>query len=174
MREIKRGKNGCKLLTGNGFGFVMLHLPKRLNRFSKPLLSTTQPPLRCFWGLISTTWDPSHYTIFAFFALQESFPVPDEPEGAKRFQRQMSLVEQIEAFLKGNEEVGFQAPNRKELYEWTQATLCAQGYISLHRSGKGLVRQYISKVTGSLEILEIGDAGSEIDQINLCGRRRPL
>jgi hypothetical protein len=62
--------------------------------------------------------------------------MPDEPEGAKRFQRQMSL-EQIEAFLKGNEEVGFQAPNRKELYEWTHATLCARGYISLHRSGKG-------------------------------------
>jgi hypothetical protein len=26
--------------------FILLHLPRRLNRFSKPLLSTTQPPLR--------------------------------------------------------------------------------------------------------------------------------
>ena len=57
-------------------------------------------------------------------------------------------LEQMQAFLEGNEEVGFQAANRKELYEWTQATLCAQGYIGLHRSGKGLVKQYISKVTG--------------------------
>jgi transposase InsO family protein len=57
-------------------------------------------------------------------------------------------LEQIQAFLEGNEEVGFQAANRKELYEWTQATLCAQGYIGLHRGGKGLVKQYISKVTG--------------------------
>jgi len=56
--------------------------------------------------------------------------------------------EQMQAFLEGNEEIGFQAANRKELYEWTQATLCAQGYIGLHRSGKGLVKQYISKVTG--------------------------
>jgi transposase InsO family protein len=57
-------------------------------------------------------------------------------------------LEQMQAFLEGNEEVGFQAANRKELYEWTQGTLCAQGYIGLHRSGKGLVKQYISKVTG--------------------------
>mgnify|MGYP001348782174 CR=1 FL=1 len=60
---------------------------------------------------------------------------------------QMSL-EQIRAFLEGNEDVEFKAPNRKELYEWTQATLCAQGYMSLHRNGKGVVKQYISKVTG--------------------------
>jgi DNA-binding MarR family transcriptional regulator len=57
-------------------------------------------------------------------------------------------LEQMQAFLEGNEEVGFQAANRKELYEWTQATLCAQGYIGLRRSDKGLVKQYISKMTG--------------------------
>jgi transposase InsO family protein len=57
-------------------------------------------------------------------------------------------LEQMQAFLEGNEEVGFRAANRKELYEWTQATLCTQGYMTLHRSGKGLVKQYISKVMG--------------------------
>lgn len=57
-------------------------------------------------------------------------------------------LEQIEAFLKGNEEVGFKAPDQREVYSWTQATLCAQGYMSLPRSGKGVVKQYISKVTG--------------------------
>jgi len=57
-------------------------------------------------------------------------------------------LEQIQAFLEGNEEVGFKAQNRKELYEWTQRTLCVQGYMTLHRSGKGLLKQYISKVTG--------------------------
>jgi hypothetical protein len=46
-------------------------------------------------------------------------------------------LEQMRALLEGNEEVGFEAPNRRELYAWTQATLCAQGYMSLHRSGKG-------------------------------------
>ncbi len=59
----------------------------------------------------------------------------------------MSL-EQIRAFLKGNEEVGFKASNRKQAYEWTQRTLCAQEYTSLQRSGKGLVKGYIAKLTG--------------------------
>ena len=57
-------------------------------------------------------------------------------------------LEQMRAFLGGNEDVGYRAPNRKELYEWTQATLCAQDYMGLHRSDKGLVKQYISKLTG--------------------------
>ena len=57
-------------------------------------------------------------------------------------------LEQMEAFVKGNEEVGFQAADRKEVYSWTQATLCAQGYVSLPRSGKGVVKRYISKVAG--------------------------
>jgi transposase InsO family protein len=57
-------------------------------------------------------------------------------------------LEQMWAFLDGNEEIAFRAPNRKDLYEWTQATLCAQDYMSLHRSSKGLVKRYISKLTG--------------------------
>ena len=57
-------------------------------------------------------------------------------------------LDRIQAFLDGNEEVVFEAPNREELYEWTQSTLCAQGYMSMPRSGKGLVKRYISKVTG--------------------------
>jgi hypothetical protein len=57
-------------------------------------------------------------------------------------------LEQVQAFLTGNEEVGFKAPNRRELYEWTQRTLCAQGYATLNRSGKGLVKRYVEKVTG--------------------------
>ena len=57
-------------------------------------------------------------------------------------------LEQIQAFLTGNEEIEFKAPNRKELYEWTQGTLCAQSYSGLHRSGKGLMKRYIGKVTG--------------------------
>ena len=60
---------------------------------------------------------------------------------------QLSL-EQIQAFLEGNKEVEFRAANRKELYGWMQATLCAQGYTSLPRSGKSLVKRYIGKLTG--------------------------
>ena len=57
-------------------------------------------------------------------------------------------LEQIKAFLTGNEEIGFKAPNRKELYEWTQRALVAQSYASLHRRGKSLMKLYIGKVTG--------------------------
>jgi hypothetical protein len=57
-------------------------------------------------------------------------------------------LEQIQAFLGGSEEVGFKAASQKELYEWTERTLCAQEYSSLGRNGKGLVRRYIAKVTG--------------------------
>jgi hypothetical protein len=57
-------------------------------------------------------------------------------------------LEQVQAFLTGNEEIEFKAPNRKELYEWTQRTLGAQSYANLHRSGKGLMKRYIGKVTG--------------------------
>jgi hypothetical protein len=44
-------------------------------------------------------------------------------------------LEQIQAFLTGNKEIEFKAPNRKELYERTQQALCAQSYCSLHRAG---------------------------------------
>jgi hypothetical protein len=57
-------------------------------------------------------------------------------------------LEQIQAFLTGNEEIEFKASNRKELYEWTQQALCTQSYSSLQRSGQGLMKRYIGKATG--------------------------
>jgi len=57
-------------------------------------------------------------------------------------------LEQIRAFLAGSEEVGFKASNRRELYEWTGDMLRTQDYDGLGRSGKGLVKRYIAKVTG--------------------------
>jgi hypothetical protein len=57
-------------------------------------------------------------------------------------------LEQIQAFLVASEAVNFRAASRRELYEWTGRTLCAQEYANLCRKGKGLVRQYIGKVTG--------------------------
>jgi transposase InsO family protein len=57
-------------------------------------------------------------------------------------------LEQIRAFLTGNEEIEFKAPNRTELYAWIQRALCAHSYRSLRRSGKGLLKRYIGKVTG--------------------------
>lgn len=57
-------------------------------------------------------------------------------------------LEQIQAFMEGNEGVDFRGRSRKEVYEWTQATLCWHSYSSLGREDKGLVKRYVSKVTG--------------------------
>ena len=57
-------------------------------------------------------------------------------------------LEQIQAFMEGNEGVDFKGRSRKEVYEWTRATLCWHSYAGLGREDKGLVKRYVSKVTG--------------------------
>jgi transposase len=57
-------------------------------------------------------------------------------------------LEQIRAFLEGSEDLGFRASRMQEVYEWVKTTLCGQEYAALGRTGKGLVRRYIAKMTG--------------------------
>jgi transposase InsO family protein len=57
-------------------------------------------------------------------------------------------LEQMRAFLEASEEVEFKAGDQREVYGWTERTLCEQEYMSLRKSGKGLVRRYVEKVTG--------------------------
>lgn len=57
-------------------------------------------------------------------------------------------LEQIRAFLEGSEEIGFEASNASELYEWTKRILCDQEYATLGRESKGLVKRYITRMTG--------------------------
>ena len=57
-------------------------------------------------------------------------------------------LEQIQAFLEGSGEVGFKGQKGGEIYSWVNQTLRQQGYEGLNRSGKGLVRQYMEKMTG--------------------------
>lgn len=59
----------------------------------------------------------------------------------------MSL-EQIRAFLEASDEVGFQGRNREEVYAFVYQTLRQQRYDELKRSGRGLVRRYMAKMTG--------------------------
>ena len=59
----------------------------------------------------------------------------------------MSL-EQIRAFLEGSEEVEFAARNQEELYEWVERILRERRYADMGKSGKGLVRRYLAKMTG--------------------------
>ena len=50
--------------------------------------------------------------------------------------------------LDGSEEVRFEGRNREEVYGWVNQTLRQQRYEELKRSGRGLVRRYLAKMTG--------------------------
>ncbi len=59
----------------------------------------------------------------------------------------MSL-EGIRAFLAASEAVQFTGQKREEIYGWVERTLREQEYPQLGRAEKGLVRQYVGKMTG--------------------------
>src|ERR1700688_4167010 len=59
----------------------------------------------------------------------------------------MSL-EQIRSFLEASDEVEFKGRNREEVYGWVNQTLRQLRYHELKRSGRGLVRRYVAKMTG--------------------------
>lgn len=57
-------------------------------------------------------------------------------------------LEQIRAFLEAADEVDFEAAKREEIYSWISRTLCAQEYWKQSKQTKGLLRQYVQKLTG--------------------------
>lgn len=57
-------------------------------------------------------------------------------------------LEQIRAFLQASDAVAFEARNREEVYGWVNRTLEQQQYTKLGRTCRGLIRQYVSKMTG--------------------------
>jgi hypothetical protein len=57
-------------------------------------------------------------------------------------------LEQMRAFLAGSGEVRFAGQRREEVYGWVEQTMVRHHYAGLDRSGKGLVRSYIARMTG--------------------------
>ena len=57
-------------------------------------------------------------------------------------------LEQIQAFLEASEEFRFAASKRKEIYDWVAGTLVEHEYNGQRREAKGVLRQYIGKMTG--------------------------
>lgn len=57
-------------------------------------------------------------------------------------------LEQIRAFLAGSGEVRFAGQQREQVYGWVERTLVRHQYASLDRSGKGLIRRYLARMTG--------------------------
>lgn len=62
-------------------------------------------------------------------------------------ERSLSL-NQVREFIESSSEIGFEAHNKKEKYEWIRATLVDHSYHCLGKADKGLVRKYIVKMTG--------------------------
>ena len=57
-------------------------------------------------------------------------------------------LEQIRQFLQASEEVRFQAQGRAAIYAWVERTLRQHRYSRQGRAAKGLLRQYLAKMTG--------------------------
>ena len=57
-------------------------------------------------------------------------------------------LEQIQAFLKASEEFRFEARRRKEVYGWVTETLVEHAYSGQSRTAKGVLREYLGKMTG--------------------------
>ena len=57
-------------------------------------------------------------------------------------------VDQIRAFLNGNETVDYHPQDRAGAYEFVRRTLVRIGYDRLRRPDKGAVRKYLAKTTG--------------------------
>jgi len=51
-------------------------------------------------------------------------------------------------FLKGSEGIDFAGQDRAAIYAWTERTLVAQQYLRQSKKQRGVVRAYLSKVTG--------------------------
>ena len=62
--------------------------------------------------------------------------------------KQSLSLDEIRAFLKGSGEIDFEGQNREEVYGWVNETLRHQHYEKLGRTGRGLMRRYIEKMTG--------------------------
>lgn len=62
--------------------------------------------------------------------------------------RECLSLEQIRAFLEASNEVGFKGRNREEVYAFVSETLRQQRYHDLKRRSRGLIRRYLTKMTG--------------------------
>jgi len=60
---------------------------------------------------------------------------------------QLQTVEQVEQFLEGSEALEFKGLSAEEKYKWIETTLVRFSYIRLKKAEKGVIRQYIQKIT---------------------------
>jgi transposase len=57
-------------------------------------------------------------------------------------------LEQIQAFLNASETIRFEGETQAQIYHWIEQVLGRQEYHRQSRSGRGLLRNYVAKMTG--------------------------
>ena len=60
----------------------------------------------------------------------------------------LETIEEIEAFLAGTQSVELIIEGKADRYEWIQRTLIRLNYLQLSKAKKGVVMQYLGKMTG--------------------------
>ena len=60
----------------------------------------------------------------------------------------LRTIEQIRAFLDGAGELDVQVVERAAAYDFITGTLSRLGYVRRRRADKGVIRQFLAKVTG--------------------------
>lgn len=66
----------------------------------------------------------------------------------KLHSQRLQSLDEIRAFLAGSSHLDFEIPSRAEAYQWVEDSLRQLGYKRLGKADKGLVRDYLIKVTG--------------------------
>ena len=66
----------------------------------------------------------------------------------KLYSQRLQSLDEIRAFLTGSGPLDFEIPSRVETYQWVEDSLRQLGYQRLGKADKGLVRNYLIKVTG--------------------------
>jgi hypothetical protein len=96
----------------------------------------------------------------------QSFPMQDEPEEGAGFPHKMSRGNGMlgidhqhassrgvefgsdQAFLEASQEIRFEGKTREEIYQWVEKVLVHHEYQQQGRQVRGLLRQYLQKMTG--------------------------
>lgn len=62
--------------------------------------------------------------------------------------KQLRTLEQVKQFVDSSQGIEFNGLNLREKYHWTEEVLKKFKYPRLKKAGKGVIRQYVQKVTG--------------------------
>ncbi len=60
----------------------------------------------------------------------------------------LQTLDQVRRFVEGSQPLEFKGVHTREKYQWTEEVLRKFRYNRLQKEGKGLIRRYLSKVTG--------------------------